>query len=208
MHSSWLGVNVPGNLYVLVWEILKGFTLWKHIGVDNGLSPGRHQAIIWTNDEILLIGPLGINFSEISIEICTFSIMKIHLKMSSGKWRPFCLGLNVLNELFAFAISVKSCVECRSSVAHYVDMCWNGIIIFFLNFVYCNSSDGYYRRKKGGLWNGLHHSIHPSVRSFIWLAGPNFVDARTTGPIYSRLSSLETFWPVDVQCLGHLPIRA
>ena len=27
------------------------------IGSDNGLLPRRHQAIIWTNAEILLIGP-------------------------------------------------------------------------------------------------------------------------------------------------------
>ena len=66
------------------------------IGSDNGLSPGRRQAIIWTNDGILLIGPLGTNFSEILIEIHTFSFKKMHLKMSSWKWRPFCLGLNVL----------------------------------------------------------------------------------------------------------------
>ena len=66
------------------------------IGSDNGLSPGRRQAIIWTNAGILLIGPLGTNFSEISIAIETFSFKKMHLKMSSAKWRPFCLGLNVL----------------------------------------------------------------------------------------------------------------
>ena len=66
------------------------------IGSDNGLSPGRRQAIIWTNAGILLIWPLGTNFSEISIDIKTFSFKKIHLKMSSGKWRPSCLGLNVL----------------------------------------------------------------------------------------------------------------
>ena len=30
------------------------------------------------------------------IEIYTFSFKKIHLKVPSGKWRPFCLGLNVL----------------------------------------------------------------------------------------------------------------
>ena len=35
------------------------------IGSDNGLSPGRRQAILWTNAGILLIGPVGINFSEI-----------------------------------------------------------------------------------------------------------------------------------------------
>ena len=46
---------------------------------------------------ILLIGPLGTNFSEILIEILTFSFKKMRLKVSSAKWRPFCLSLNVLN---------------------------------------------------------------------------------------------------------------
>ena len=53
------------------------------IGSDDGLSPGRRQAIIWTNAGILLIRPLGTNFSEILIKIYTFSFKKIHLKMSS-----------------------------------------------------------------------------------------------------------------------------
>ena len=66
------------------------------IGSDNGLSPGRRQAIIWTNAGILLIVPLGTNFIEILIGIQTFSFKKMHLKMSSAKWRPFFLGLNVL----------------------------------------------------------------------------------------------------------------
>ena len=66
------------------------------IGSDNGLSPERHEAIIWINVGILLIGPLGTNFSEILIEIYTFSFKTTHLKMPSGKWRPFCLGLIVL----------------------------------------------------------------------------------------------------------------
>ena len=66
------------------------------IGPDNGLSPGRRQAIIWTNAGILLIGPLGKTFSEILIGIQTFSFKIQHLKMASAKWRPFCLGLNVL----------------------------------------------------------------------------------------------------------------
>ena len=67
------------------------------IGSDNGLSPGRRQAIIWTNAGILLIGPLGTNFSEILIGIQTFSFRKMHLKVSSAKWRPFCLGLDEFN---------------------------------------------------------------------------------------------------------------
>ena len=69
------------------------------IGSDNGLSPGRRQAIIWTNAGILLIAPLGTNFIEILIGIQTFSFKKMHLKMSSGKRRPFCLGLNVLSAI-------------------------------------------------------------------------------------------------------------
>ena len=63
---------------------------------DNGLSPGRRQAFIWTIAGILLIGPLGTNFSEVLIGIFTFSIKKMSLKVSSAKWRSFCLGLNVL----------------------------------------------------------------------------------------------------------------
>ena len=66
------------------------------IASDNGLSPERRQAIIWTNAGILLIGPLGTNFSEILIVIQTFSLKKIRLKMSSAKC-SFCLGLNVLS---------------------------------------------------------------------------------------------------------------
>ena len=66
------------------------------IGSDNGLSPSRRQAIIWTNTGILLIAILGTNFSEILIENCTFSFNKMHLKISSAKLRPFCLGPNVL----------------------------------------------------------------------------------------------------------------
>ena len=52
------------------------------IGWDNGLLPGQHQAIIWSSTEILLIGPLGTNFSESLIEIQPFSFTKMHLKMS------------------------------------------------------------------------------------------------------------------------------
>ena len=67
-------------------------------GSDNGLSPGRRQAIIWTKAGILLILPLGTNFSEFLIVIHIFSFNKMHLKMSPAKWRPFCLGLNVLSQ--------------------------------------------------------------------------------------------------------------
>ena len=67
------------------------------ISSDNGLSPGGCQDIIWTNSGILLIGPLGTDFNKALIEIHTFSFTKSHLKkMLYGKWRQFCLGLNVI----------------------------------------------------------------------------------------------------------------
>ena len=65
------------------------------IGSDNGLAPSRRQVIIWTSTGILSIAPLGTNFSEILIQIQTFSFMKMDLKVSSAKWRPFYLGLNM-----------------------------------------------------------------------------------------------------------------
>ena len=93
------------------------------IGSDNVLSPGRHQAIIRTNAGILLIGPLGTNFCEISIGIQAFSFKKMHAKMSSVKWRSFCLGLNVLiNQLWYLKFLFVLCTSifaftCRMSVS-------------------------------------------------------------------------------------------
>ena len=86
------------------------------IGSYNGLSPGWHQAIIWTNAGILLIGPLGKNFNEILIEMHTFSFKKMHLKMLSGKRRPFCLGLNVLTPPLSFRREIHLHHRCRETM--------------------------------------------------------------------------------------------
>ena len=110
---------------IILWAVWKGLTHWGRvthicvgyltiIGLDNGLAPDRRQAITWTNVGILLIGPLGTNFSEMLIEIHTFSFKKIHLKMSSGKWRPFCLGLNVLKCDFDTSMSLGTSAESRN----------------------------------------------------------------------------------------------
>ena len=80
-------------------------------GSDNGLSPGRRHAIIWTNAGVLLIRPLGTNFSEILIGIQPSSFRKMYLKMLSAKWRPICLGLNVLT-----LVQVKP--WCYQAMAH------------------------------------------------------------------------------------------
>ena len=73
---------------------------------DDGLSPGRRQAIIWNNDGILLIRPSETNFNEILIGNEAFSCMKMHLKMSA-KRRPFCLGLNELTYEILWYILLK-----------------------------------------------------------------------------------------------------
>ena len=47
---------MPDNTLIPVADFNGNLTI---IGSDNGLSPGRRQAITWTNAGILLIGPLG-----------------------------------------------------------------------------------------------------------------------------------------------------
>ena len=85
------------------------------IGLDNGLLPDQCHVITWTIAGILLIGPLGTNFSEILIKIRTFSFTKIHLKTLSVKQRPFCLGINVLRQLVAWCIKFcNSALYCTS----------------------------------------------------------------------------------------------
>ena len=73
-------------------QLLTHWSLVMHICVskltiiasDNGLWPGRRQAIIWTNAGILLIRTLGTNFSEMLSEIHPFYSRKCHLQ-NGGK---------------------------------------------------------------------------------------------------------------------------
>ena len=56
-----LSEPMPGCCQLDPWEYISS-TMAEHltiIGSDNGLSPSRRQPIIWTNDGILLIRPLG-----------------------------------------------------------------------------------------------------------------------------------------------------
>ena len=65
------------------------------IGSYNGLSPDRRQAIIWTNARFIVNWTLANTFQWKFIQIQQFSLKKMHVKMSSAKWSPSCLGLNV-----------------------------------------------------------------------------------------------------------------
>ena len=90
MHLGWTGLTHWGRvMHICVSDLTS-------IGSDNGLSPGRRQAIIRTNAGILLTRPLGTNFSEFLVEILLFSFNKMRLKVSSVKRQPFCLSLNEL----------------------------------------------------------------------------------------------------------------
>ena len=79
-----------GNATHFPWCHIYAFVNWVSIGSDNGLSPIERQAIIWTNAELWWIRPPETNFSEIWINIQNIPFMKVHLKISSSKWRPFC----------------------------------------------------------------------------------------------------------------------
>ena len=78
------------------------------IGSDNSLSPGRRQAIIWSNAGILLIGPLGTNLSEILIEIPTILIQENAFESVVCEMASICLGLNVLNRTATNCMILKT----------------------------------------------------------------------------------------------------
>ena len=111
------------------------------IGSDNGLSPHRRQAIIWTNAGLLSIRTSGTNFSEILIEILAFSLKKMRLKVSSGKWRPFCFGLNELTslhvhvQLLVTAFGKTACYFEHLSVIPYITHKYNlnVLVVWTLN---------------------------------------------------------------------------
>ena len=71
---------------------------------------------------IIVNWTLGTNFNEIWIEIQKFSFTKMHLKMSSGKWRSFCLRgdeltMRICNQCcfitnyWIFLILIERCFE-------------------------------------------------------------------------------------------------
>ena len=70
-----------------VWNSPYFGVLYIHLSFDN----------FRTNAGLLWIGSLVTNFSEFLIRNQTFSFNKMHLKMTSAKWQPFCLGLNIFS---------------------------------------------------------------------------------------------------------------
>ena len=114
-----MGIAIPGKTvflietapwYHFIWGgfhsvhyncLFRGFQK-GHCPVQTGPRIPRNLSFLnrrsfepGSSSEPVLTGPLGTNV-EILSGIQTFSFNGMHLKMSSAKWRPLCLGLNVL----------------------------------------------------------------------------------------------------------------
>ena len=113
---------------------------------DNGLSPGRYQAIIRTNAGILLIGPLGINFNEISFEIRKFWYKKIIWKCrlrNGGHFvsAPMCWGQDCRYRFFLSLVSVRGDKVASASIVCFWMICCIFLhilskIIYFFNTIF------------------------------------------------------------------------
>ena len=134
------------------------------IGSDNGLSPGRRQAIIWTNAEIVLIGTLGTNFSEILIEIRIFSFKKMGLIVSPVKWLPCCLGLNELKLLLAVGnLLTWHLIGWQHSCQP---------IIIYVRLLLLANRDGLCQQHQPLYMTSVHSSYLGLTRSISWLLMP------------------------------------
>ena len=100
-HSCWYFVSLHSNktnTMKHIHSLLHMTYLYVNSLRLGALSPERCQVIIWTNAGILFIGPSETNVSEILTKVYTFWLKKMHLKMSSDKWQPFCLSPSVVNQ--------------------------------------------------------------------------------------------------------------
>ena len=93
---------------------------WASIGSGYGLSPVRRQAITWTSAGLFWTEPLGANFSEIWIEILTFSFKNMHLKMSSAKNGSHL----VRGDELTMSTVLWGWLECQDIVRGSQECCW------------------------------------------------------------------------------------
>ena len=157
------------------------------IGSDKGLSHSRHQAIIWTNTGILLIGPLGTNLSEILTKIHTFWLKKMHLKISSGKWRPFSLGLNVLMS-WIYWLRLASYDELYISLAAIPTIVFTFIIFTYMISLQAACASTYYFLTCGiciNIWFPYMQHVHQLMIS-LHAACASTYDFRTCSMCINR----------------------
>ena len=98
-QSWWLGIYVCIYVYASMQETC--YSYWDPWNIRSDWHIVYHYSdFIQAAWHLRFPGTLATNFSEIIIEILTFSFKKMHLKVSSAKWWPFCLGLNVLTRIY------------------------------------------------------------------------------------------------------------
>ena len=156
---------------------------------DNGLSPDRRQSIIWTNAGILLIRTSGTNFSELLSEIHIFSFKKMHLKIPSAKWRPFCLGLNVLKQSCGYwspwpqvithcqvgtkplSVRIQGPVSLRLLMSQFKDIVTHAQKMKTVKCIFCSVwVQNFVWNFKGALWN-FTQNFEPIHRKICILRG-------------------------------------
>ena len=131
------------------------------VDTDNGLSPGRCQAIIWTSAGILLIQTMGTNFSEICSEIYTFSSKKMHFKMSTWKWWPFCLLLNVTLTMEFHSFELQPIVWVLYKISTNPSIFFGfGFGLFFISLIGKNFSQNPQNNTYNCSWY-IHYSYVP-----------------------------------------------
>ena len=121
------------------------------IGSDNGLSPGRHQAINWTNAGRLLTG--SVDFSELFIEIHIFFIREtvfenVVWEMAAILPRPQC---------------VKYWIHCNMSESPSPMMYRHGTGLPYMTFMYrkrCSINQSINQSTK----QSIHQSINQSIK--------------------------------------------
>ena len=199
------------------------------IGSDNGLSPDGCQGIIWTNAGILLIGPLGTNFSEILIEVLTYSFKKMRLNVSSAKWRPFCRGLYVLNmvgkSMQPHGLGPTPTVAFKGTLSPSLLNLWNwfntawpvimtrilGSVLNKKTFNWCwlNSSKANITQVEKTWWNKLLLMVSNCLRHcgvIGWDKSSLWLDVDISGPWTYKCISL--IWPLPLvvyNCFIHTP---
>ena len=140
--SIWLLITC--TVFLTHWGRVKHLCVSKLtiIGSDNGLSPGRRQAIVWTIAWILLIGPLGTNFSEIS------------------KFIHFHFQGNVFENVVWKMAAILSRPQCVDITTHTVMQCMGTVITYV---IYGSMCDMYFHSLDS--FTGIRPNTVPVKRS-------------------------------------------
>ena len=112
--------NPDSSLKVIHLIKLTWFDLMAPNGfIDTGQHKFRYaawqnQAMIWTSDDLSIIGRLGISFGDFLFKILCFSLRNEEVHLSSVKRQPFYPGLNMLTSslrLLCWHCGISMCAK-------------------------------------------------------------------------------------------------